>query len=634
MQSATSYFNRTLFRKNLQRFWPLWFGYTLIWLLALPVPMLAKLAGHRKYWVTEDVSEYILQTGAYGGLAMAVIFGIFFAMAVFAYLTSPRATQGFHAMPVRRETLYVTGYLSGLACMLSSLALTFALAGVTAACFGALDAATLGAALSAAVLAVLFFYSFGVLCMMFTGQILAAPVFYGILNVLAAGVEALVRLFAGNFLYGYSGYTSPDTLAALSPLWKLANTLRVEREYNYVYDSYGALVESVPTDRFTLTGLGLLGVYAAVGLALAALGLLVYKKRASEASGSIVTVPWARPIFKYGAAFCSALSLGQLIYLLVFGMDLYNGQYSLAGTIACMVFTGLFGYFGAEMLLQKSFRVWRTSRAGAAVFSVLLVCFGFCMSLDLTGYEGYTPDADEVQTVTVYLSSNGDYMSCALDERESIDLVLAAHRAMIADKERQLREQGSSVESGGDVSYLYFTVNYTLADGSTVRRSYGDCRAYAGELNEGGSVAQTMTALLNCPEAMLDRTLGDLADEEDAYLTGGWCDVVITDEGYSTNSGTELTAAQAETLAAALRRDGQSGVTASLFEDTRYSGGFYVELMLWWYSARGGVGLATEADDTTMAVNVTVTPQMTETLAALEDMGVETPASEGWRDVT
>ena len=37
MQSATSFFNRALFRKNLQRFWPLWLGYVLIWLLLLPL---------------------------------------------------------------------------------------------------------------------------------------------------------------------------------------------------------------------------------------------------------------------------------------------------------------------------------------------------------------------------------------------------------------------------------------------------------------------------------------------------------------------------------------------------------------------------------------------------------------------
>jgi hypothetical protein len=38
-------------------------------------------------------------------------------------------------MPVRRETLYATNYLTGLVCMVSALVLAFALAGITAACF-------------------------------------------------------------------------------------------------------------------------------------------------------------------------------------------------------------------------------------------------------------------------------------------------------------------------------------------------------------------------------------------------------------------------------------------------------------------------------------------------------------------
>ena len=107
MQSATSFFNRALFRKNLQRFWPLWLGYVLIWLLLLPLPLLNELADYHGVPTVADASYYLLQIGAYGGLVMGAVFGIFFAMAMFAYLTNPRATQGFHSMPVRRETLYV-----------------------------------------------------------------------------------------------------------------------------------------------------------------------------------------------------------------------------------------------------------------------------------------------------------------------------------------------------------------------------------------------------------------------------------------------------------------------------------------------------------------------------------------------
>ena len=67
MQSATSFFNRALFRKNLQRFWPLWFGYVLIWLLLLPLPLLNELADYHGVPTVADASYYLLQIGAYGG---------------------------------------------------------------------------------------------------------------------------------------------------------------------------------------------------------------------------------------------------------------------------------------------------------------------------------------------------------------------------------------------------------------------------------------------------------------------------------------------------------------------------------------------------------------------------------------
>jgi len=604
-------------------------------LLLLPLPLLNELADYHGVPTVADASYYLLQIGAYGGLVMGAVFGIFFAMAMFAYLTNPRATQGFHSMPVRRETLYAYQLPHRPLCAWSPRScspLPSRASPPPASARWTLPRSV--AALLAAVLSVLFFYSFAVLCMMFTGQILAAPVFYGTLNFLAVGMEYLVRTFAGNFLYGYSGYSAPETFAFLSPAWELvcvldvSNVARVDR---ILSDGTYQVIRGGECMR---SGLGVLGIYAAVGIVLAVLGLLVYRRRASEATGSIVTVAWARPIFKYGVAVCAAFSLGQLIYFLVFGLNLHNGQYSLPGTIACMLFTGLLGYFAAEMLLHKSFRVWRTGRVGALVFSAVLVCFGVAMSLDLTGYEGYTPDAEEVEFVSVYLSSNGDYLSCKLDEPESIERTLAAHRAMIADKARQLSYARTTYETPADApvdSYLYFTVTYALTDGRVVRRSYGDCRAFFRELNEPGSVAQTMTALLNCPEAALDRVLGELADDKsNAYLTGGYYDVV-SDGAYGEDNG-ELTAAQANTLVSALRRDYEAGhaSNASLFEDTLYSGSFYVELELW-YSVRVDEKPTRQPIDTTSSssgsVCAIVTPEMTCTLEALAGMGIETPAT-------
>ena len=636
MQSATSFFNRALFRKNLQRFWPLWFGYTLLWLLILPLTLLNQLAqaswiSHAGWHIAKEISHDVLGIGAYGGLAMAAIFGIFFAMAMFSYLTAPRATQGFHSMPVRRETLYATNYLAGLVCMVSSIVLAFALAGVTAALFDVLDLAAFGTACLAAVLSVLFFYSFAVLCMMFTGQILAAPVFYGILNFLAVGMEYLVRNFAGTFLYGYSGYMAPETFTILSPVWKLAQALSVRAAPDVDLLSDGTR-QIVSSGGYVLYGMEWLGIYAAVGVVVALLGLLVYRKRPSEVSGSIVTVAWACPVFKYGVALCAAFSVGQLVYYLIFGINLTSGEYSLAGTIACMLLAGLLGYFAAEMLLEKSFRVWRKGCVGAVVFSAVLVCFGVGMSLDLTGFEGYVPAAEQVESVSVYLSSTGDYFHGRLSEPESVGAALAAHRAVIADKDRQLAYRDRATEESGDTARIYsFELNYTLTDGRVVRRSYKGCHITAAELRETGSIAQTATALLNCPEAARSRVLGKLADDKsNAYLTGGYYDVV-SDGAYGEDNG-ELTAAQANTLVSALRRDYEAGhaSNASLFESTLYSGSFYVELELW-YSVRVDEKPTRQPIDTTSSssgsVCAIVTPEMTCTLEAFAGMGIETPAT-------
>lgn len=70
--------------------------------------------------------------------------------------------------------------------------------------------------MGSAMLEAVFFYSFAALCMMMTGQILAAPVFYFVGNILVPGMEYLLRNFAGNFLYGYSGHTDV-ALGFLSP---------------------------------------------------------------------------------------------------------------------------------------------------------------------------------------------------------------------------------------------------------------------------------------------------------------------------------------------------------------------------------------------------------------------------------
>ena len=626
MRSKTSFFNPTVFWSDCRRCWPLTALYALVWLMLLPLNCLTEFAHAGPDYAPDMLYTCLAGTSA-GGYISALLVGIAFAMAMFAYLCDTRATNGLHALPERRETLYVTHYLAGLCCQLMPQVAAVVLCVAVIGAHGVFDLSAMGLMLLTLILPTLFFYSFGVFCMMFTGQILAAPVFYGILNVLVVVVEELVKLFAGNFLYGWAEQS--PVLMPFSPIVQL-----LETGVNAV--RYG------DAERWLkVTGMEWLWVYAAAGLVFAALALLVYRARRSEATGSTVAIGWARPVFKYGVTFCMALALGQRGYYLVCGRYRDNGTYSLAGSLVCMALAGLIGYFAAEMLLRKSFRVWKSGWRGAVGVTAALVALGVGMSFDLTGYEGYIPNLDNVASVNVDLNmyANKNYCYMTLDDPDAIRLAAAAHRAIINDKQRQQSLEAynrPSDWSDADESGCYFHITYQMKNGRIVRRVYHNLTLYRSELNDPASPAATMSVLYNDPNVMLMRALGrygyqaerDPRSMEDLRFTGGYFNQSIWQgERYLGENTVDLTPAQARQVYDAVLRDVAAGhLRASLFEDDGNKP-FAVMLYANYLDTRDNTTsnepIRDEDGRTTIDFDIPLSLRMTETLAVLRTMGVE-----------
>ncbi len=593
MLSATSFFNKTLFKKNLQRFWPLWLGYSLIWFFILPLIHLSELLyGYMDASNLLSISRSILEASVVGGLVMGLIFGLLFAMAEFSYLTNGRATQGLHALSARRETFFFTNYLSGLFCQLSTLAATFALVGVITLLGFAFDFSALLRGFLICSLYVVFFYSFGVFCMMFSGQALAAPVFYGILSFLSIAMEALVRTFAGSFLYGYWDTLSEMYTDFLCPVWMVAENVSVRsiREQQLIQLANGAYETQHVAVGYELEGFGILLAYALVGVVLTALALLIYRRRASEETGTVVAIPWARPIFKYGVAFCAAFSLGQLIYYLLFGNYVGSNRLFLPGMLGSMIFAGLLGFFAAEMLLKKRFNVFRASLGGAIAVASALVVVGVGMSFDPTGYESYTPDAEDVERVYVSFYSDGVDFYEDVYEKETIETLITAHKAIIAEKDKMLGYMENEARYGyvnddlPDDSYFHFSVRYYLENGREVRRQYNGGHILREELGDPTSFASAITEFVNTEEASFRRTLGrdfERANESDVTFTGGYVRGYYGHTTYKDFSN-ELTAAQAREVYDALLLDhalGNASRTSVFFSEENEH---YVNLELWY----------------------------------------------------
>ena len=561
MRSATSFFDKTLFRSQLKHTWPLWLGYTALWLFLVPVTLFSALSAYQGSYSAADASSLLLNAGVRGGVFISFVFGLFFAMLSFSHLTQSRATNGFHALPVRRETIFLTAYLTGLFCQLSTILVTFLLGAAVSAPLHLSFWSVTGAAMGSAMLEAVFFYSFAALCMMMTGQILAAPVFYFVGNILVPGMEYLLRNFAGNFLYGYSGHADV-ALDFLSP--PLYMYLRVDIASIETCESGSYYVTAYALERGSLM---ILAAYALAGLVIALIALLLYRTRKSEMTGSTVAFPWAVPVFKYDVAFCTAVSLGQFLYYFLFGQYRSSGNDSLPGTILCMAAAGLVGYFVAEMLIKKSFRVFRTGAKGAAIVSLALVLLGVAMSFDLTGYEKHVPNESEIESAFYTFSG---MTNVTTDDADTIRRLTAAHRAIVENRKEQARIAEAwdtdtlstlSQSDHDDIEPFSLRLTYYLKDGSQLSRSYW-VYLRRSDLTVPSSATARVNALYMCRESVLRRVLGygyEHLGDTPRFLDS-YCNY------YDDNSGGKdysLTAAQAEQVYAALMQDVQNSDNGS-----------------------------------------------------------------------
>ena len=120
MRSGTSYFNGTVFKKTVTRFWPLWAVYFIIWLIMMPLNGLMQVSAQAGRTI-KDISYMIrfasgtVPDMAQSALWLSVVFGLLAAMAVLSHLYGARSANFFADLPVRREGMFLTQYLAGLA---------------------------------------------------------------------------------------------------------------------------------------------------------------------------------------------------------------------------------------------------------------------------------------------------------------------------------------------------------------------------------------------------------------------------------------------------------------------------------------------------------------------------------------
>ncbi len=438
MKSKTSLFSPGLSRNILSRFWPLWLIYLGVLLVQLPVAV----SGYVSQGISARYTmECILQLAAnVAGYAMAA--SLLSVMAAFSYLYSKRSCSLINSLPVRRECVFITACLTGLLPLLLAEVLTWLISLGVFAGSESVRPEWLNSWLLAALLSTLASYGFGVFCAMLTGHILVLPALFLVLNSAVYVLESLAQTLLRTLVYGYEGGVS---ISCLSPLPYAGKALRVIAE---------PAADSLEPEHILL-GIDSLAVYAVVGVLFIVPALLLYRRRKMEAVGDVVAVKALEPVFKYCASIYAALGLGAL---LAESMDnaLSSGSLEAAVLSLLLVIGAALGYYAAEMLLEKSLRVFRSRIRGLLIVWAVLLLGLAVVEFDLTGYERRVPETAEIQSVA--LINDGT----VTEDAESIELTRKIHQTAIDNEEHNRQTDAAG----------FIHIRYELKDGSSLDRCY------------------------------------------------------------------------------------------------------------------------------------------------------------------
>ena len=436
MKLRTLFFDKTVLRKDITRFAPLWAIYFIGGLLVML--NVADSTSAHGYNAANNVGATITYFSIinlfYAGIAALLLFGD---------LYNSRLCNALHAMPMRRENWFITHLVSGMLFSLvpNAVGMLFIMFRLESYWYVTLIW-MLGMTMQ-----YLFFFGLAVLSCFCVGNRFAMAAVYGILNGASMIAYWFVQLVYQPLLYGVEISSEPFLL--LCPIAQLVrnNEMLVWKAVNPYKSIYSVAFGD---------GWGYLAVLGVLGVALLALSLVMYRRRKLESAGDFIAVSPLAPIFSVVFALC----VGAVFAM--FGELLGKSYvpYLLVGLVV--------GWFSGRMLLQRTVKVFSGKnflRIGILVVAVLL-SIGLT-KLDPLGITRWVPEADRVASLTVsddrnFYYNGGNEGELKTEDPEKIQEFIDIHKYII--------ETGASDENDDRSVRLY--LNYTMKDGRKINRSY------------------------------------------------------------------------------------------------------------------------------------------------------------------
>lgn len=442
MKSRTLCCNGTVLRKDITRFAPLWAIYLIGGLLVMLTTISSSSTGAAARSLASTIGPFSVINMIYAALCAQLLFGD---------LLKSRMCNALHAMPLRRESWFLTHVTAGLLFSLVPHIIAVAIMALMLEEFWFVGLYWL----LGMTLEYLFFFGLAVFSVFCVGNRFAQVAVYGILNFASLIGYWFVDTIYAPMLYGV--VIPEDPFATFCPVVKMSTTQsmllfeRVQEDF-YYYESPVYLYKGLGE------GWDYLILCAVLGAVLLLLALLLYRRRKLECAGNFIAVKPMEPIFQVVFTLCAG------------GVVSAFGQIFDGGYIVYLVVGLIVGWFVGQMLLRRTVKVfqWKTflklAIFGAAMGASLLLTF-----LDPLGVTRWTPKPEQVAVVEINTGSqistySSNYLS--MEEPEQIQTLIDVHTTII--KEGNI-SRNTRVRT--------FTIRYTMTDGRQVSRTYS---VYAG----------------------------------------------------------------------------------------------------------------------------------------------------------
>lgn len=416
MKRITSFCNGSYLANTLRRHWWLGFINFVVMFFAMPLAVLLRMDGDG--WTAEGMDRICRETfgcAEHGGymtlhMFMAMALGFLAGMVLLCYMHDRRQVNFYHAQPIRRERLILTRLGAALVLFVIPLAanalLTVTTVAVTSRLVG-LSSIPLGGyavRLGLITASFLLLLAFTALAGVISGTAFAHLEMTALLLGLPIAVYALFHLVMD---VCYATYVSPlsdmftDIEGTGAPISMLCPPL-------YMLIASGS-------DVLTPLWMGLLICLTA---GLLALSVVLYRLRASEGAHMPLVFPATVPIVRLAACAVLAMGMGLFFYALTEGvvMGFLGG---ILGGLLCHMF--------CQVQFRKDFRAMFRGMGSAAALLAVLAAVTVCMGMDVTGYDRYIPNREDIASVSLVTDNDefgplyygGSYMQARYDHADT-----------------------------------------------------------------------------------------------------------------------------------------------------------------------------------------------------------------------